>query len=289
MGVVSPVGNELDSFFGNLCAGKSGITAIESFECEDWPTRIAGEVKDFEPGDLISKKMARRLDRAIMFSLYAGKKALLDAGLPIDFKECAFGSYFCLHIAFNRCTGCQWSVLHLLPQFGRTATYEMCRKQNVFTRQAWAVPFFLHIASVDFVSTVLYALFSSRPLSSRQTRCCRDSAGINVHRAGVLVGTAFGGIASFASGCSMLLKNHKKMNPFCIPFAITNMGSAMLAMDTGLMGPNYSISSACATGNYCMLNAVNHIRAGEADVMLAGATDAAIIPEGTIHPARHTH
>lgn len=60
------------------------------------------------------------------------------------------------------------------------------------------------------------------------------------------------------------------------------MGSAMLAMDTGLMGPNYSISSACATGNYCMLNAVNHIRAGEADVMLAGATDAAIIPEGTL-------
>jgi 3-oxoacyl-[acyl-carrier-protein] synthase II len=46
------------------------------------------------------------------------------------------------------------------------------------------------------------------------------------------------------------------------------------------MGPNYSVSSACATGNYCMLNAVNHIRAGEADLMLAGATDAAIIPEG---------
>jgi 3-oxoacyl-[acyl-carrier-protein] synthase II len=85
---------------------------------------------------------------------------------------------------------------------------------------------------------------------------------------------------AFANGCQTSLSNHKKMNPFCIPFSITNMGSAMLAMDTGLMGPNYSVSSACATGNYCMLNAVNHIRAGEADLMLAGATDAAIIPEG---------
>jgi 3-oxoacyl-[acyl-carrier-protein] synthase II len=86
MGVVSPVGNELDTFFDNLCAGKSGISAIESFDCEGWPTRIAGEVKDFEPGDLISRKMSRRLDRSIKFSLYAGKKALLDAKLPIEFK-----------------------------------------------------------------------------------------------------------------------------------------------------------------------------------------------------------
>lgn len=43
------------------------------------------------------------------------------------------------------------------------------------------------------------------------------------------------------------------MNPFCIPFAITNMGGAMLAMDIGFMGPNYSISTACATGNYCIM------------------------------------
>lgn len=43
------------------------------------------------------------------------------------------------------------------------------------------------------------------------------------------------------------------MNPFCIPFAITNMPGALLAMDTGFMGPNYSISTACATGNYCIL------------------------------------
>jgi 3-oxoacyl-(acyl-carrier-protein) synthase len=105
---------------------------------------------------------------------------------------------------------------------------------------------------------------------------------MDVKRAGILVGSAFGGMSAFVGGCTAVLESYRKMNPFCIPFAITNMGSAMLAMDTGLMGPNYSVSSACATGNYCMMNAVNHIRAGEADLMLAGATDAAILPEGTL-------
>lgn len=108
---------------------------------------------------------------------------------------------------------------------------------------------------------------------------CRESS-VDPARAGILVGSAMGGMSAFTGGCTAILESYRKMNPFCIPFAITNMGSAMLAMDTGLMGPNYSISTACATGNYCMMNAVKHIQSGEADVMLAGATDAAIIPSG---------
>ena len=43
------------------------------------------------------------------------------------------------------------------------------------------------------------------------------------------------------------------MNPFCIPFTISNMGGAMLAMDLGFMGPNYPLATACATGNYCIM------------------------------------
>ncbi|KAL0363557.1 UNVERIFIED_CONTAM: 3-oxoacyl-[acyl-carrier-protein] synthase I, chloroplastic [Sesamum calycinum] len=58
------------------------------------------------------------------------------------------------------------------------------------------------------------------------------------------------------------------------------MGSALLAIDLGLMGPNYSISTACATSNYCFYAAANHIRRGEADLMIAGGTEAAIIPIG---------
>ncbi|PHU23827.1 3-oxoacyl-[acyl-carrier-protein] synthase I, chloroplastic [Capsicum chinense] len=70
------------------------------------------------------------------------------------------------------------------------------------------------------------------------------------------------------------------MNPFCVPFAITNMGSAMLAMELGWIGLNYSISTACATSNFFILNVANHIIRGEVDMMLCGGSDAAIIPIG---------
>ena len=100
-------------------------------------------------------------------------------------------------------------------------------------------------------------------------------------RAGCLIGSAMGGMHSFSTATEALhTQSHRKMNPFCIPFAITNMGSALTAMDLGFMGPNYSISSACASGNFCILNSVDHIRNGEADLMLAGASDAAVLPSG---------
>ncbi|KAM1479374.1 hypothetical protein ACFX2I_026665 [Malus domestica] len=53
--------------------------------------------------------------------------------------------------------------------------------------------------------------------------------------------------------------SYQKVNPFCVPFATTNMGSAMLAMDLGWMVPNYSTSIACATSSFCTLNSANHI------------------------------
>ncbi|CAA3026873.1 3-oxoacyl-[acyl-carrier- ] synthase I, chloroplastic [Olea europaea subsp. europaea] len=100
-------------------------------------------------------------------------------------------------------------------------------------------------------------------------------------RAGVLVGTGMGGLTVFSDGVQALIeKGHRKITPFFIPYAITNMASALLAIDLGLMGPNYSISTACATSNYCFYAAANHIRRGEADIMVAGGTEAAIIPIG---------
>ncbi|RWW09538.1 hypothetical protein GW17_00026971 [Ensete ventricosum] len=100
-------------------------------------------------------------------------------------------------------------------------------------------------------------------------------------RAGVLVGTGMGGLTVFSDGVQALIeKGHRKITPFFIPYAITNMSSALLAMDIGFMGANYSISTACATSNYCFYAAANHIRRGEADIMIAGGTEAAIIPIG---------
>ncbi|CAN7043585.1 unnamed protein product [Brassica rapa subsp. trilocularis] len=104
---------------------------------------------------------------------------------------------------------------------------------------------------------------------------------IDKQKAGVLVGTGMGGLTVFSDGVQALIeKGHRRISPFFIPYAITNMGSALLAIDLGLMGPNYSISTACATSNYCFYAAANHIRRGEADMMIAGGTEAAIIPIG---------
>lgn len=100
-------------------------------------------------------------------------------------------------------------------------------------------------------------------------------------RIGVLVGSGMGGLTAFSNGVeSLIQKGYKKITPFFIPYSITNMGSALLAIDTGLMGPNYSISTACATANYCFYAAANHIRRGEADIMVAGGTEAAVTATG---------
>ncbi|GMI85984.1 3-ketoacyl-acyl carrier protein synthase I, KETOACYL-ACP SYNTHASE 1 [Hibiscus trionum] len=104
---------------------------------------------------------------------------------------------------------------------------------------------------------------------------------INKERYGVLVGTGMGVITLFSDGIQNLIKRgYRKLTPSLIPYAITNMSSALLAIDLGFMGPNYSISSACATSNYCFYAAANHIRRGEAELMIAGGTEAAIIPLG---------
>ena len=85
------------------------------------------------------------------------------------------------------------------------------------------------------------------------------------------MGTGMGGLTVFSDGVQNLIeKGYRKISPFFIPYA----------MDVGFMGPNYSISTACATSNYCFYAAANHIRRGEADIIIAGGTEAAIIPIG---------
>eukprot|EP00873_Tetraselmis_striata_P023057 jgi/Tetstr1/443321/TSEL_031336.t1 len=104
---------------------------------------------------------------------------------------------------------------------------------------------------------------------------------LDKERCGLLIGTGMGGLTVFQDGVKDLLKKGpKKMSPFFIPYAITNMGSALLAIDLGFMGPNYSISTACATANYAFVAAANHIRSGEADMMVAGGSEAPILPVG---------
>ncbi|KAJ4967432.1 hypothetical protein NE237_019281 [Protea cynaroides] len=102
---------------------------------------------------------------------------------------------------------------------------------------------------------------------------------IQKERAGVILGSGMGGLSMFTDGVQALLeKSYRKISPFFIPYILTNMSSALLGMELGLMGPNYSIATACATSNYCFHAAANHIRSGEADLMVVGGTEAALVP-----------
>ncbi|KAF9689216.1 hypothetical protein SADUNF_Sadunf01G0068500 [Salix dunnii] len=126
-----------------------------------------------------------------------------------------------------------------------------------------------------------YCLVAGKRALEDANLCSKVLENMDRTRIGVLVGTGMGGLTAFSNGVeSPVQKGYKKMSPFLIPYSITNMGSALLTIDTGLMGPNYSISTACATANYCFYLAANHIRRGEVDIMVAGGTEAAVIPTG---------
>ncbi|PKI75349.1 hypothetical protein CRG98_004233 [Punica granatum] len=142
MGVVTPLGHDPDVFYNNLLDGASGISEIETFDCAQFPTRIAGEIKSFSTDGWVAPKLSKRMDKFMLYMLTAGKKALADGGIT------------------------------------------------------------------EYVMKEL-----------DKTKC------------GVLIGSAMGGMKVFNDAIEALRISYKKMNPFCVPFATTNMGSAMLAMD----------------------------------------------------------
>jgi len=84
MGVVSPVGIGKEKFWQSLIEGKSGINLITRFDASELPTRIAGEVQDFDPHDFIDKKEARRMDRFTQLAIAAADLAMADADLQPD-------------------------------------------------------------------------------------------------------------------------------------------------------------------------------------------------------------
>lgn len=83
LGVVSPVGTGVANAWGNLVAGKSGITRITKFDASAFACQIAGEVDDFNVEDFISAKDARRMDTFIQYGLAAGIEAFQDSGLVV--------------------------------------------------------------------------------------------------------------------------------------------------------------------------------------------------------------
>lgn len=189
MGIISPLGIGVDTFWDGLKTGRSGIDTITAFDTTGFTTQIAGEVRDFVAEDHMDKKLVKRSDRVIQFAVGASQLAVQHAGLDLD--------------------------------------------------------------SVD-----------------------RD-------RTGVVIGTGIGGMSSWEEQHSNLItKGPRRISPFFIPMMIPNMPSGQVSISLGLRGPNFSVVSACATGGNCIGSAYDAIRLGQADVMLAGGTEAAITPLG---------
>ena len=83
MGVISPIGNSIESFLAALKAGKSGISHITAFDTSDFDVKIAGEVRNFDPAVWIEKKEARKMARFTQFAVAAADQALEQAGLLV--------------------------------------------------------------------------------------------------------------------------------------------------------------------------------------------------------------
>ncbi|ACX66468.1 beta-ketoacyl-ACP synthase II [Paenibacillus sp. FSL H8-0457] len=83
MGVMTSLGQDLDTFWNSLMEGKSGVSRIEAFDVSDYTTQIAASMKDFNPEDYMDRKEARKMDRFVQLAVAAGSKALEDSGLDI--------------------------------------------------------------------------------------------------------------------------------------------------------------------------------------------------------------
>ncbi len=100
-------------------------------------------------------------------------------------------------------------------------------------------------------------------------------------RVGVIVGSGIGGISTVAQEHKTLLeKGPRRVSPFMIPMLITNIAAGEIAIAYNIQGPNYSIASACATSNHTVGDALRLIRYGDADVIIAGGSEAAVTPLG---------
>ncbi|MFH1853680.1 MAG: beta-ketoacyl-ACP synthase II, partial [Candidatus Omnitrophota bacterium] len=87
IGIISPVGNNKEEFWAALSSGKSGIGPLTTFDCKDYDSRIAGEVKNFTPHPFIPKKELRRMEKFVQFAVTAAKEAVDDSGLDISKED----------------------------------------------------------------------------------------------------------------------------------------------------------------------------------------------------------
>ncbi len=189
LGALSPFGLGVPALWEGVRAGKSGIAPITLFDTADFPVKIAGEVKGFEPEAHFEKKEVRHLDRVTQFAMVCAEEARKDAGLDLDATD-------------------------------RT-------------------------------------------------------------RVGAIIGSGIGGLDTTEQQVLTLhQRGVRRVSPFLVPMMMINAPSGQVAIQLGLRGPNFCVSSACASSNHAIGIAFQQIRWGIADVAFAGGSEAALTPVG---------
>jgi 3-oxoacyl-[acyl-carrier-protein] synthase II len=190
LGAVTPIGNNVETFWSNLKNGVSGIGKIQGFDTTGYDCQIAGEVRDFDPKLFFKNpKDVRRADRFTQLAMAGAKMALEDSGIEVE-------------------------------------------KQR------------------------------------------RD-------RFGVIVSSGIGGLKTLQDQHAVLLtKGPSRNSPFTIPMLISNMASGLISMEYGLQGPNMCIVTACATSNNAIGESWRIIKFGDADIFLAGGSEASVVAIG---------
>ena len=185
MGLISALGNDLASSWKALLAGIPGVGPITRFDPSAFATRIAAEVKAFDPLIWIEKKETRRQDLFTQYAMAASIMAMDDSGIDMG-KE-------------------------------------------------------------------------------------------DPNRVGVIIGSGIGGIATHEEQNRRYLDGGpSRISPFYIPMMIPDMASGVVSMRFGAKGPNYCTVSACASSAHAIGDAFRLIKHGDADVMIAGGTEAAV-------------
>ncbi len=192
-GVITPVGNDVKTYWKNLLDGVCGIDFITSIPVDDLPVKIAGEVKDFNPADYgIEPPFARKQDRFTIFAVAAAWQAVNQSGLDSS-----------------------------------------------------------------------------------------EEGNIDPFRFGVYVGSGIGGFATQVRETEKILKEGAKwVSPLFIPTMISNIAAGNIAIRNNACGPCLPVVTACATSTHAIGEAYRAIKHGYADAIIAGGSEAVIIPLG---------
>lgn len=192
-GVITPVGNDVNTYWQNLLDGVCGIDFIKSIPTEDLPVKIAGEVKDFNPADYdIETPFARKQDKFSIYAVAAAWQAMRQSGLS-----------------------------------------------------------------------------------------SAEGGNIDPFRLGVYVGSGIGGFATQVREMEKILNEGPKwVSPLFIPTMIANIAAGNIAIRNNACGPCLPVSTACSTSTHAIGEAYRAIKHGYADAIIAGGSEAVILPLG---------